>query len=407
VIRWITDSIGTAAATSAELDDSMASLDVRDLVDKGGNPADGVKEKIDQGLTVLREGKRVVVLCDYGISRSNAIAAGILSRHESLSLEEAVTRVRDVTGEEEIKLEVLGAVRDALDEGSDPVVPPADPRVLITGGRGFVGAALLRELPDSAFTIAPSRDECDLLSGSVALDLLAQTHRVNRIVHLANPRVYTSTKAIGEAVTMLRNALDVARQHGATLIYLSSWEVFSGYRSDELVADETLPIQAKGPYGEAKMLCEQLLTHFRKHYGVECVILRSPPVYGPGSDRPKFIHTFIDKAQRGESIATHRYRNGPPKLDLLHVDDLARGLAMATTRGHGDDLHFGSGRLLSTHEVAQAIVSELDSPSTVTSQAIDDYAPNIRMDHTRATHQLGWRPTVSFDRGLSDLLPRP
>ena len=109
-IRWITAQLGTAPALQFEVADDMNVIDVRDLVDKGGNPVEAVREKIAAGHESLRSGKRTVVCCDYGISRSNAVAAGILARHESLPFAAAARRVLEATGETEVKLGPLEVV---------------------------------------------------------------------------------------------------------------------------------------------------------------------------------------------------------------------------------------------------------------------------------------------------------
>lgn len=78
----------------------------------------------------------MVVACDFGISRSNAIAAGILSLVENKSYDRAVQEVVDATAEREIKLDLVEAVRLALGE----VRQQADRRtVLVTGATGFKG----------------------------------------------------------------------------------------------------------------------------------------------------------------------------------------------------------------------------------------------------------------------------
>ena len=64
-VRWILPNLGTAPAMSASASEDTAVLDVRDLVDKGGNTSDAVLEKIKKGTALLREGKRVIVACDY------------------------------------------------------------------------------------------------------------------------------------------------------------------------------------------------------------------------------------------------------------------------------------------------------------------------------------------------------
>jgi nucleoside-diphosphate-sugar epimerase len=403
MIRWITSILGTAAAGSPDIEQDFGIIDVRDLVDKPGNNPDHVRAKIDEGVAWLNAGKRVVVCCDYGISRSNSIAVGILSRYASMPFDQALCEVRRTTGEEEIKLEPLNIVRAAL-AGNEPAPDLSGFGVLITGGSGFIGSALVKALGGSVPFVAPARNDVDLLLGSVALDQLVRTKRINCVVHLANPRVYTSAKAIGETLTMLRNALDVCRENGLRLVYLSGWEVYSGYRAKDLLANESLPRLPKGPYGEAKMLCEILIEHYRKLHALNAVIVRSSPVYGPGSDRPKFIYNFLNKARKGALIHTHEYANGAPHLDLLHIDDLIEALVAVLRSDVSDNFNVGSGQLFSTYEVAATLVAKTQSVSQVRMQKIDDYAPNIRMDYHKARTILGWKPVRTFDMGLNEII---
>lgn len=403
MIRWITEELGTAPFTSPEISGELNVLDVRDLVDKHGNSSQATREKIDQGVALLQQGGRLVVCCDYGISRSNAIAAGILSVKSGITLEAAVRQVMRATGEQEIKLDPLRAVRAALskpeeDSGAD------EPRVLITGGSGFIGSCLQEVLGDQVYWVAPTRSEADLISGALELDLLVKEHRINCIVHLANPRVYTSIQAIGDTVTLLRNVLEVCKENHIRLIYPSGWEVYSGYRSSDLIADESLPAFAKGPYGEAKALCESLIEHHRKLHGLQCGMLRSSPLYGATSDRPKFIYNFIGKALRGETIKTHRYLNGDPKLDLLHVDDFVSAIVSAVRTNFSGTVNIGAGHAVSTKTVAEWIVSKIGSNSVVESRGIEDYVANITMDISSAQQHLSWQPVTEWEVGLAQLL---
>jgi hypothetical protein len=193
MIRWITQCLGTGPANSTPQSADYEIIDVRHLVDKDGNDPKATGQKIDAGVALLRQGKRVVVCCDYGISRSNALAAGMLSVLNRVALEDATRSVMEATGEQEMKLEVLRAVRLAL--GAGDVVPARETRVLITGGSGFLAGAVAPMLAARHFCISPMSSEIDLLAGSVALDLKVKAERINCIVHLANPRIYTSSRA--------------------------------------------------------------------------------------------------------------------------------------------------------------------------------------------------------------------
>jgi len=403
VIRWITENLGTAPAADPALGDGAAVLDVRDLVDKFGNSPAATREKIEQGVRLLREGRRVIVCCDYGISRSNSIAAGILASFGGLSLEQAIRRVVEKTGEREIKLDPLRSVREAL-SGEASSCAGSEPRLLLTGGTGFLGRLVAARLGGGRFLVAPSRQELELTSGALSLDLLVKEHRINCILHLANPRVYTSNNAIGETVTMLRNVLDVCRENGTRLIYPSGWEVYTAYRTSHTLADEALPLFPKGPYGEAKLCCEQLIAHHRNLYGLHCGLLRSGPLYGETGDRPKFIFNFLDKARKNLPITTHRYLNGEPRLDLLHAGDFVSALAAAVESGFEGSLNLGYGEAVSTREIARWLVERVGSRSTLGEREIGDYTANITMDISKARRVLGWQPTVHWQTGLARLV---
>jgi UDP-glucuronate decarboxylase len=403
MIRWINDHLGTAPASDPSIAGDMVVLDVRDLVDKFGNSPTAVKEKIEQGVALMAQRKRVVVCCDYGISRSNAIAAGILSLFRGIKLEQAVKEVVQAVGVQEIKLEPLRSVRNALQEDEGNAGDSA-PRILITGGSGFVGRNLLRKMSKRFYVVAPSREEADIAMGALPLDLQVKEHRINCVVHLANPRVYTSNQAFGESLAMLRNVLDVCRENSIRLIYPSNWEVYSGYRTCGIVAGDGLPLFPKGPYGEMKMFCENLIHHHRTLYGLKCGILRSSSLYGENGDRPKFIYNFIEKAQKNEPIRTHVYWNGVPKLDLLYVGDFVSALIAAIERDFAGTLNIGTGRSVSTREIAESIIRRTGSDSSVDSIAVRDYTANITMDVAAAHEVLAWQPAIAWEEGIGRLI---
>lgn len=399
-VRWIRPNLGTSPAMSVSASEDTAVLDVRDLVDKGGNTSKAVLEKIEKGAALLRDGKRVIVACDYGISRSNAIAAGIIAYVQGISVDAAIREVIARTDEREIKLELLFAVHAALGSSGDVLASPAT-AVLVTGANGFLGSALVEKLVAQGIkVIAPKRSEVDLERSRAELDLLVREQNVGQIVHLANPRVYTSNFALGTTLSMLRNVLEVCSLNGIKLIYPSSWEIYSGYRSQNIIADEHLPPFPLGPYGETKWLCEQLVTHFRMHAALTCTMLRMSPVYGADGTRPKFIYNFAQKAKRDESIVTHRYRNAQAGLDLLHRDDAANALSLAVASGFIGDLNIGTGTITTTEQVARWIVEWSGSKSEVGSILIDADTARVAMDWRLAHEQIGWSPLIEPHEGL-------
>ncbi len=405
MIRWINEYLGTAPFGDSDIAKEHTVLDVRDLVDKHGNSLKITKEKIERGVELLREGCRLIVCCDYGISRSNAIAAGILSRYTIISLEAAVLQVVRATGEKEIKLGPLRAVRESLAD-TQKASQATGLRLLITGGSGFIGKQLQSKLPESIFWISPNRSVVDLKAGALELDLLVKDHQINTIVHLANPRVFTSNKAMGDIVTLLSNVLEVCRENNLRLIYPSNWEVYSGFRANGLLINEGVPLHPKGPYGEAKALCEQLIEWHRTQHGLKCVQLRSASVYGEDSDRPKFIYNFLAKALKGEPIQTHRYLNGEPLMDLMSVDDFVAALIAAISGNFLGTLNIGSGKSVSTLSVAHWIVKECASKSPIECKNIYEYTPNITMDCGLAKREIGWHPEIDWEKGLRAIVSK-
>jgi nucleoside-diphosphate-sugar epimerase len=400
VIRWIKERLGTGPRNAIG-DGPWLLLDARFLVDKAGNPTKPICDMIEQGANAYRQGQTVIVACDFGMSRSNAIAAGILSRIDAVPYDAAVREVMESTGEREIKLDLVETVRASLGES-----PQRTDRktILITGATGFIGRNLVDRLQGTYKVLAPPRSVLDLDDGAAVFAAYCAREGVGQIVHLAYPRAYTNAAAAGSALTMLRVVLDTCRLLKIRLIFMSGWVMFSGYPASALIADETTPLRPKGVYGETKYLEELLVDLHYQRGDIDRTICRLAPVYGFGGERPRLIQTFHEAALNGEIIKTHKFRNGRPALDLLHISDAVEALTRVLDTTNSDIFHFGTGILQSTTDIASTIAQLVGKPMRHEEIIIDEYTSNVAFPAEKARSILNWHSKISVEQGLASML---
>ena len=406
-MRWIHDYIGTAAWHNVAHEKDITILDVRNLVDKGGNDTTEVRLKIEEGLSMLAITGKILVCCDYGMSRSNSIAAGIISKKENIDFEDAVNLVIDKTGEKEIKIGMLDSVQAAL--GGLQNNARQQQRILVTGANGFIGKYLKQIVAkkyNEADYIFLSSNDIDLESDVVRLNTLCKKEGVSTIIHLASPRIYTTSISFGQTIVMLKNVLDVCVQNNIKLLYTSSWEVFSGYKTTNLFVNETMKLNPGGTYGQSKMLCENLISYYTEELGLRSVVLRISPVYGLGADKPKSIWNFIEKALANKEIKTHLYLNGLPMIELLHIEDAAEAIAKATNFAGIGIFNISPSTSITTKNLAELIVELTGSASKVTHTQLDLITHNITLDNSKAKKVLDWSPSVLLRKGLENLLDK-
>ncbi len=405
MIRWITENLGTAKIEDVN-GRGYSVVDVRDLVDKEGNLNQVILEKIDAVVDLLKQNHKVVICCDYGISRSNAIAIGAIVKCFNYDFDEAVKFVMDKTEEMAIRIDILNSVREVLGINKKDNLSTNNKTILITGGTGFIGSALAAKLEKNYDLVMPTRQEVNLLDGPIKLDLIVKNSDVDTIIHLANPGRYATTESMGQSLVMLKNVLDVCKENRLNLLYLSSWVVYSGYNSSCLVASESLPLRPKGTYGETKALCETLVNQYRDLYNLNIYLMRLSPVYGVGSDKPKFIYTFFQKALKHETIFTHKYLNGLPVLDLIHVNDVVSAIECVIKAKPSNlfDLNIGFGVGYSTFDIARMIKEMCSSNSVIMHHEINDFVANIIMDINKAKKVFGWAHQINIKEGLKDIM---
>ncbi len=400
MIRWIDETLGTAAfedpATAGH-----AKLDVRQLVDGPSNNSDTLRERISTGLSMLAEGKPLVVCCDYGISRSNTIAAAILARRDGLTFDDAFALVRQRVRELRMDYGIVQTIRATFDPDPQPPLNPR--RILVTGGTGFLGQWLEQVADDSCELLRLGSRDIDLAVSPYDLDEAVRKYRPGCVIHLANPRIYHTHEVVAQSLAMLRNVAEVCGGHDVFLVFASSWIVFSGRKGEGCLTDDEIPHPC-GNHAMAKALCEQMLSHLRQSARLRTAVLRLTPVYGPGSKDPRFLFRTAEHCEAGRPVVTHLYQNGRPRLQLLHASDAARALLLAAQQRIEGTFNIGGSEAPSTLELGKIIAKVLGTPSNPEEIELAATVANTVLDTTKARRMLDWSPTTGLHEGFADLL---
>ena len=279
----------------------------------------------------------------------------------------------------------------------ETVKKPDRKTILITGAEGLVGSALCGLLKSKYRLVVPEKPQ----TGPIELDLLVKKFAPGLIIHLADPEVRSTNKAMAEMILNLKNVLDVCRGNKIPIIFPSSLAVFSGYKGKKVIADSSLSPKPGDNYGQAKFLCEVLLSKSKE---VKAAVIRFGSIYGPKSGTIKFIYNFVQKAKKDLPIYTHKYKNGFPVLDLINVKDAALAIESVMKKKFSGTINIGSGTGLSTFEIAQKIKKACGSKSKVVFWQMDGSVANIVADSKEAKRFLGWSPKIAFDKGLKEII---
>jgi UDP-glucose 4-epimerase len=294
--------------------------------------------------------------------------------------------------------------------------------VLVTGGAGFVGAALARRLAadgahvsviDDFSTGRPRAvpDGSTVVHGSITDVETVRTLVADHpwIFHLAargiiastrNPREDFETNAAGTL-----NLLMAAREcRVRRLVYASSASIYGNPRT--LPINEDDGVAALSPYAVSKLTGELYCLAFYESYGVPAAIVRYSNVYGPGQrlDNPYcgVVPRFLASAVAGRPMQIHG--DGQQTRDFTFIDDAvdATMIAGAHPRAEGEVFNVATGIETSVLELARAIAHALGAEPTV--EHIDRRdIDNIRrraLNIEKIRRMLRWSPQVTLEAGL-------
>ena len=308
-------------------------------------------------------------------------------------------------------------------------------RVLVTGGFGFLGSALVKALVgrgayvrvlDDASRGTPASLEEAMRSGKVELihGDVRDSERVRQAVrgvaavhHLAyvngTQRFYTQpAHVLDVGVKGMVNVIDACLDEGVEeLLLVSSSEVYQ--TPSQIPTDETVPLSIPDPlnsrysYGGGKIISELMAINYGREYFRRVLIVRPHNVFGPRMGKEHVIPQLIDRllalrtADPEETIRLPIQGSGEQTRAFIFIDDFTEALCMVLERGeHLNIYHLGTMEERSITGVAQAVAQAMNVTIQIVPGPEAPGGTRRRCPDTGKLTALGFRPRFSFDEAL-------
>lgn len=319
-------------------------------------------------------------------------------------------------------------------------------KIIVTGGAGFIGSAVVRHYINEtdyqvvnldALTYAGNLESLTSVADSPqymfehadirdfqAIEKIFHSYQPDAVMHLAaeshvdrsidGPADFIHTNIIGTY-----NLLEVARHYWSSLDatkktkfrfhHVSTDEVYGDLDETGLFTEET-PYQPSSPYSASKASSDHLVRAWHRTYGLPIVVTNCSNNYGAYQFPEKLIPLVILNALEGKPLPV--YGNGSQIRDWLHVDDHSRALRLVLEKGEvGETYNIGGHNEKTNLQVVRSICALLDKlvPDSL-------YKPHDRLitfvadrpghdvryaiDASKIERELGWLPSETFETGL-------
>jgi len=314
-------------------------------------------------------------------------------------------------------------------------------KILVTGGRGFIGSAVIRTLISDSdhhvvnvdrLTYASTEgsvqavagderyafEQADICDEARMLEIFDQ-HKPNAVMHLAaeshvdrsidGPGEFIRTNLVGTfSMLSAARAAGVDRFH-----HISTDEVFGSLSMTDPGFTETSPYDPRSPYSASKAGSDHLVRAWGETYDLPILITNCSNNYGPFHFPEKLIPLVTIKSMFGEKLPV--YGKGDNVRDWLHVEDHARALITVLENGRpGETYNIGGDEERTNLQVVEALCDLMDelgpevdgigSRRELIEFVADRPGHDLRyaIDATKISSELGWKPSRTFESGLRD-----